>query len=579
MIKSITIKNCKGIQEKTFNISLVPNQLSIFVAPNGFGKTSIAHSFASLKTSKIELEEEDYYNNNIENNFPELTIEDENGTYTANTTCNQISEIYSSYVINSRLNAIGKGQYIGPTIISKALMQIKPVILIENIPKSEKINVKISNIKDSFGKNGKIFTNLDNVIKNANFYKFVDSVHLLTADYKLIEKIKEIINSFSGTKDELFIQIEANKDLFPSNEKIYKLLNDYFVKFSSSYSTRIVYLLLINEMHNRFSNFSKFLKYQSYLEKKKRLCSDIDSFNSTREQVTYKIKSGKLIVEFPNPSLISNGQRDILTFYTELLYARNKLLKSDKAILIIDEVFDYLDDANLIVLQYFISNLISEFKNEKKFLYPILLTHLDPNYFHHFVVSKKQVRYLDSCKTTHIKISPLIKLISKREDILISNDLSTYFFHYHPSIHQIDISDKFESLHLPKEWGRPKVFLKNCFSEFNKYIKPENIFDSVKIAISLRLMIERLAYSELPSEFQEAFIFTKKTKEKLNFCTTHGIEIPEAFFLLGIIYNNTLHIYDINQDIETPLHSKLCNPTIKKMILDIYYRYIHSGHD
>lgn len=41
-----------------------------------------------------------------------------------------------------------------------------------------------------------------------------------------------------------------------------------------------------------------------------------------------------------------------------------ELTKLDN-ILIIDEVFDYLDDANLMAVQYYITQMIKEFKDKK----------------------------------------------------------------------------------------------------------------------------------------------------------------------------------------------------------------------
>ena len=50
-----------------------------------------------------------------------------------------------------------------------------------------------------------------------------------------------------------------------------------------------------------------------------------------------------------------------------------------------------------------------------------------------------------------------------------------------------------------------------------------------------------------------------------------GIQIPETFFLLGIIYNTSLHLAEGN-DISIPLGLKLENLTIKRMIKNIFFQ-------
>ncbi len=55
-IKSIEIKNVKGIGNHTFQLDLIPNKPNILVAPNGFGKSSFGIAFDSLYRNKIELD-------------------------------------------------------------------------------------------------------------------------------------------------------------------------------------------------------------------------------------------------------------------------------------------------------------------------------------------------------------------------------------------------------------------------------------------------------------------------------------------------------------------------------------------
>ena len=58
VINSITIENVKGIERLEIKQTIQPNRPNILVAPNGFGKSSIAIA------NKIELEDENMHNGN-----------------------------------------------------------------------------------------------------------------------------------------------------------------------------------------------------------------------------------------------------------------------------------------------------------------------------------------------------------------------------------------------------------------------------------------------------------------------------------------------------------------------------------
>ncbi|MFZ2795376.1 MAG: hypothetical protein WAZ38_07345 [Prolixibacteraceae bacterium] len=98
-----------------------------------------------------------------------------------------------------------------------------------------------------------------------------------------------------------------------------------------------------------------------------------------------------MTVEWPKAHEISNGQRDVLSLITLLMRAKRNFRKTN-CILVIDEIFDYLDDANLISFQYFITTMIEEMKDVGKNFFPILMTHLDPFYFNHFCFNRHKIK-------------------------------------------------------------------------------------------------------------------------------------------------------------------------------------------
>lgn len=54
-ISNITIKNIKGFmdQNNSFDVHILPNKVNLLVAPNGFGKSSIAKGFESLNSNRL----------------------------------------------------------------------------------------------------------------------------------------------------------------------------------------------------------------------------------------------------------------------------------------------------------------------------------------------------------------------------------------------------------------------------------------------------------------------------------------------------------------------------------------------
>ena len=67
-------------------------------------------------------------------------------------------------------------------------------------------------------------------------------------------------------------------------------------------------------------------------------------------EINPHITDGKMILSIGDAQRISNGERDTLTFIAMLIQAESYFIKKDN-ILIIDEVFDYMDDAFLFVCE------------------------------------------------------------------------------------------------------------------------------------------------------------------------------------------------------------------------------------
>jgi hypothetical protein len=575
-IISIEIENIKGISNLKLESELLPNKVNIFVAPNGFGKTSFGTGFKYLNSSKIELNEK-HLHNGIPTNIPiiKLTVEDSSGSreLVADNTKNEIRDDFDIFVINSQLKAAGTVQRYGGRTISRFSLDIEPTVLIEKVPTKTNFNYKKSVLNQSFGANSKVLDNVETLIHKPRLLRTI-LLEINLGELKLqrtqtpLNNFVAKINEVKGNEDNVRDYIDQNIDSFLiANEELKKLTHLIHDLKNPNYDSLAKCFLiawqLIKIFHPLTKNqVEKVFNYYDYVAFSDYATRFISDFNTTRFTIEPKVEKNKLVVNWPKAHEISNGQRDILNFVALLLKARLDLNRENQ-ILIIDEVFDYLDDANLISFQYFLTDLIEKAISRGVNLFPILLTHLDPNFFNHFCFSdgKLKVSYL---KEYNVDQSiNLHKIIYNREDPNIKAELDEYFFHFNPN--QIDIKTKFDTIGLVKEWGDTTKFHRKIYREVNNYLDG-NLYDPLAICFALRKVIEMKVYNLIQDAAQkQAFLKVHGTKNKLLFSQSLGVVMPETYFLLGIIYNTSLHLYN-GQNITNALAFKLENMTIKKLI-------------
>lgn len=579
-IKAVQITNIKGISNKAFNLDLAPNKPSILVAPNGFGKSSFGIGFGSLKRDKIEIHDKNYHLGSDANRPSlSLTVEDDKGTRVliANDGQNSISDEFDVFVINSQLVAKAVKLNLGGNVIAKASLEISPIVLIPTIPAKVAFNYNITQVKKDFGNSGKIMPNISWVFGSAPLlYKIVSNIDLNKFGQVKISKsiaaIQQEINQQNGTIEVIKSWIEQNK--LPELRGVKELneLAQIVTSFDSQNSLSetegfLAAFQIISMFNSLGANFKKAVNYTCYLDEKAYYEHTISQFNTTRYTIRPKEdKNNGLIVEWPKAHEISNGQRDILSFITLLMKAKRNFRKKN-CILIIDEIFDYLDDANLISFQYFITEMIEEMKGHKNF-FSVLLTHLDPMYFNHFCFNKHKLKIIylkDVAANSNINI---LNLIKKREEASIQTLADTHFFHYHPT--HTDISAQFTALNLPGPWGNSQRFHEVIKAEVDKYLNGQADFCPLAICFGVRVRIESLIHNKIADPaHKQIFLNTHGTKKKLDYCETIGLEVPHSYHLLGIIYNDRLHWRD-GLDIVRPVAIKLENLTIRKLIRDIF---------
>jgi hypothetical protein len=582
-ISTNEIINIKGIENKLFKLDLIPNKPNILVAPNGFGKSSFAIAFDSLKSNKIELDDKDYFNKKTENR-PVLRISLSNGTtLTADDNQNTIVDNFDVFVINNQTEPKSVLQSYDGRTFAKTSLDIKQTVLIQTIPQRVDFDYNSANIKSNFGANGsKLLTNITKIFSCGQlFHRIENEVDFTRFELKSYKTILDSsftqINLQTGTGNSIKDWINANiLTLFKGLDEFVKLSNIItsfgFPEVKDEIDSYLTAWQIITVKNIMGVNYRKACKYLYYLDEKEDYTQTIAAFNPVKDRfdIKPKVEGSSLIVKWPKAHEISNGQRDILTFIALLFKSRRNFKKTD-CILVIDEIFDYMDDANLITFQYYISTFIDEMKRRKRRIFPILLTHLDPLFFNHFCFNETKIK-VNYLKEINIKSNQqILKLIYKREDSSIKDNVDAYYFHFHPSISTIDLTTEFTALKLNTDWATPERFLNKIYREVRRYLFETTTFDPLAICFGVRIQIEKLVYEKIPDEENKRLFIeeTNGTKNKLHFAQSIGIHIPETYFLLGIIYNTSLHL-DEGQDVSKPLGLKMENGTIKQMIFNIF---------
>ncbi len=576
VITKIEIRNVKGITDLVIDQIIQPNRPNILVAPNGFGKSSIAIAFDSLVGAKLELRPE--VEPSPKNGDPYLSIDLSTGVQLiADKSTNTIKDNFDVHVATNPLIPKAKAQRFGRAITAKASMDIKPTTLIKTVPKRVTFEYNLSLLKQEFGASGKILINISKVYQNQAFLnkceQSIDFHKFELQKYSLsIKSAIDIVNSFSehrtGDIKTLISENSVFEHFIPEFYQLSEFIKEELdCSDVDAFLSAWQFICVRRQMERRYRLA---LQYADYRWRKQEIDKTLQQINPFphRFQISSKESDKSLIIEWPKAHLISGGQRDILVFIASLIECG---FRTDKnCILVVDEFFDYLDDANIVVFQYYVSTLIETFRKNKRLIFPILLTHLDPNYLKHFCFNDKRLNVV-YLKDTKAKISDkMIKLVANREDSSIKDDFNKHYFHYSVDIDNVNLEKQFMALGLNKDWATPASFIKKIDRECRKYLlQPDERYDPLAVCFSVRRRVEEQAYSNLEERHRAEFLEIHGTTEKLSFAHSRGALIPETYFLLGLIYNHPLHMSG-NDDISKPLSMKLDNPSIKIMIRSLW---------
>jgi hypothetical protein len=586
-IKSISVENVRGIslRKHVFETpDMLGNKFHLLVAPNGYGKSSLAAAFDSLIQRRLKIDSSLLHKDD-EAKRPKLEISYiEDGvekTLKADDNCNEISKVFSIAVINSKLKprAVAKtgfNQFVKPT----ASLIMEPITLADKVPNRPGNGFAAAELKQAFGAAGKILPNIQEFLENDLLLG-----HLLSLPdigkfrqkkvWKLIEPIVAAINGQTGIVTKLITWIEQQKlqDLKAIPEL--SAIAEIFIKFSQF--NEVERFLIAYQFAKAYADNAKALKehhaWRSYLARKKRCIDLLASVNSNPEWIKVSVKEtkGQLIAEFPVATKMSNGQRDLLVFVAQLMKAEF-VLTGERAILLVDEVFDYLDECNLLAAQFYVTRFIDRFKANGAEIFPLFLTHLNPDVFEHshLGLGKGDIRKIhlldkatDSSRTVGIAV-----MVCQREDAELKPFIGKHFFHYHPE--NCDQVALFKKNKLKEKWGKSHDFYTYVFAEFKKYRAGADDADFVAACVAARIAIEKHAFDQLEPTDKTKFTdeFDQGTVGKLNFAEQRGIEVPDSHRLLGLLYNEMLH-HKKQFDYISSIVSKMKNPAIRGMLSEL----------
>lgn len=581
MITNIKIENIKGfgITNNSFDLEIKPRKVNILVAPNGFGKSSITAAFNSLAKGKIKVEEVNMHKKDT-TLIPSLSIVLDGANLIANPTTNTINKEITCVIINNRLKVQTISKTFGGFSTTKGFLSIDSITVVDSIPQKVSDLYKYSDVKRNFGVNGKILPNLSDYFSQNDFLERIQFSFECFEKFEtkkrsdLVDEIRISIQQLKGTKEEIIANIQDSFFEKIEQDEFYNRFGEIFKdiigislfdKFNLFYQLRFLFKY-------KKESLLKASRRASYDIFKSKFDRNISHLNTTWKEISSRETKNGLVVEFPYADEISNGQRDVLTFIIQLLKFKSILRHGKKYLLIIDEVFDYLDDANIIAAQYYLSNLL---KKDDCVIYPILFTHLDPKYFRNYIFkpSLLNIQYLK--KVEAVGSNAMKSFIAYREQLdknipeqeLLYNDLSKFFFHYNPNT--IDRSSDIPTQpNLKKTWAKGINLKQYVLEELNKYLGADLTYDPYAVSLGIRFRLEKLIYDLLDDDERIEFIDTHQTDKKLKYAEEHSVLIPDAYYYLSAIHNDADHLKNPND--EKSCVYKLNHPVIRNIVKNIF---------
>ena len=417
-----------------------------------------------------------------------MSLELNDVVYTADSTKNEISPVLSCWVIKSGIDSEATLQNMGKFATATSYIDITD-IEIGKVVKLVSTGYSINAIKRNFGKNKKILQNLGVEMESPKFlhrlkfiYTQLDTFLSANSRRALIENVLQKINNLRGNEQEVLAAIDENWLSEIETEPRYQSIVQQLALLYPNDSPCNLFLRFFQLIYHWKDNKVKIksaIAYWDYIDFKNHIDREFNLLYTTLKNIHTEEVKDKLVVRFPHADEISNGQRDLLTFVVNIIKFKAKIRPEHKYLLLIDEVFDYLDDANLIAAQYYLTDFLNLSNNN---LYLCILSHLNPYTFRSYVFSEKRInpQYLRATVPTatrkmlaFIAFRETMNQEGKRGDankLQLYHNLSHDLFHYNHLVrdYSADIATYKTDRNLDETWGRTAVLHQILIDEVNK---------------------------------------------------------------------------------------------------------------
>ena len=80
------------------------------------------------------------------------------------------------------------------------------------------------------------------------------------------------------------------------------------------------------------------------------------------------------------------------------------------------------------------------------------------------------------------------------------------------------------------------------YNEIKEEYLLDHEYNPIMVVVGIRIRIEELVYQKLCCEDKAEFIQQHKVINKLQFAEEQGVNVPELYFLLQPMYNDSLHL-------------------------------------
>lgn len=588
-IKKIRIENIKGKGNLELEFTnLTANQPNIVVAQNGYGKSTIAKAFKLATKGKINMKKQDFFENN-KDNHPKLEIElvgEKSGTYSATNFKNEISKNITIHTISTPIFAKSTSRQINGLNTSSADLRVEEIIFYEKVPEKIDLGYSFREIKKIFIENKGLFIDITNILND------YENIIMLSENITLIKKclqkreqnqLKKFLECIEIRNRKHYMETENNfndidfSDSIKSLSDVISTLNnvpDDWNRLDAICTViQICFFISKNGESNAMKILKKHFEFLKYQIAKKTIDERLSLFDTTNFNYKTQVRDGKLILKFMRAEAMSNGERDILSFIANITKFKLQF-KHKVGILIIDEVFDYLDGSNMLAVQYYLSELIEECKRNNKILYPIIFTHLDPNLFGNYYFNKKKIHYISMYHKMDID-NLIVKILrlreSKEKGQNIKNEIERFYLHYTAENH-ITSSDLNSNL-SPFSIDTSDSFRGLLYDEVkNKYLKNLQ-YNPIMVALGIRIRIEEIACLKLSKENTSKFLEVHTTTKKLNFVEELGNKIPELYYLLQPLYNDGVHLKGSDENVINKVKAsylKTNNKVIQNLVSKIF---------